>query len=120
MTPCQTRESGGRQRRLKVGDALIVFVTGAIRIVTGTDPGEERPMRTFQERVSMFTVASATALLLSCSAAEQTSDSEAAQRAQSALSADDRLAACSQDPRVMAGLLSPDVCAGGDIFLRET
>lgn len=31
-----------------------------------------------------------------------------------------RLQACSQDPRVMAGLVSPDVCAGADIFFRET
>ena len=28
-----------------------------------------------------------------------------------------RLQTCSQDPRVMAGLVSPDMCAGADIFL---
>ncbi len=31
-----------------------------------------------------------------------------------------RLATCSQDLRVTAGLVSPDVCAGADIFFRET
>jgi hypothetical protein len=31
-----------------------------------------------------------------------------------------RLARCSQDPRVMAGLVGTDVCAGADIFFRET
>jgi hypothetical protein len=31
-----------------------------------------------------------------------------------------RLQACSQDPRVMAGLVGTDVCAGADIFFRET
>ncbi len=31
-----------------------------------------------------------------------------------------RLAACAQDPRVMAGLVPDSVCAGADIFFRET
>jgi hypothetical protein len=31
-----------------------------------------------------------------------------------------RLERCSQDPRVMAGLVGTDVCAGADIFFRET
>jgi len=31
-----------------------------------------------------------------------------------------RLQTCSQDPRVMAGLVGTDVCAGADIFFRET
>jgi hypothetical protein len=35
-------------------------------------------------------------------------------------SAQTRLQACSQDPRVMAGLVGTDVCAGADIFFRET
>jgi hypothetical protein len=37
-----------------------------------------------------------------------------------ALTAEDRLAACAQDPRVIAGLVSERVCAGADIFFRET
>lgn len=38
----------------------------------------------------------------------------------SALTADERVAACARDPRVMAGLVSADICAGADIFFRET
>ncbi len=37
-----------------------------------------------------------------------------------ALSAQDRLTACNSDPRVVAGLVSPQICAGADIFFRET
>jgi mono/diheme cytochrome c family protein len=37
-----------------------------------------------------------------------------------ALTVEARLEACAQDPRVLAGLVSPDVCAGADIFFRET
>jgi hypothetical protein len=39
---------------------------------------------------------------------------------ESALTADHRLAACDQDPRVIAKLVSRDICAGADIFFRET
>ncbi len=38
----------------------------------------------------------------------------------SALTGDQRLAACAQDPQVIAGLVSQQVCAGADIFFRET
>jgi len=31
-----------------------------------------------------------------------------------------RKAACAQDPRVLTGLVSQDICAGADIFLRES
>ena len=37
-----------------------------------------------------------------------------------ALSADARLSACNSDPRVIAGLVSAQICAGADIFFRET
>jgi len=37
-----------------------------------------------------------------------------------ALTAQNRLAACAQDPRVVTGLISARICAGGDIFARET
>ena len=77
-------------------------------------------MRSFVERVSMLAAAGATALLMSCSAADEVSDPEAVGSVQGNLTAQDRLAACSQDPRVTMGLISPDICAGGDIFLRET
>ncbi|HTV18250.1 MAG TPA: hypothetical protein VMG12_06255, partial [Polyangiaceae bacterium] len=36
------------------------------------------------------------------------------------LSASARLAACAKDPRVQAGLVSQTICAGADIFFRET
>ncbi len=38
----------------------------------------------------------------------------------SALNAEDRLAACEDDPRVVAGLVTSEICAGADIFFRET
>lgn len=38
----------------------------------------------------------------------------------SGLTSQDRLAACDQDPRVLAGLVSREICAGADIFFRET
>jgi len=37
-----------------------------------------------------------------------------------ALTAAQRLAACAQDPRVVAGLVTQQICAGADIFFRET
>jgi hypothetical protein len=37
-----------------------------------------------------------------------------------ALTLNERIAACSSDPRVVAGTVSVDVCAGADLFLRET
>jgi len=36
------------------------------------------------------------------------------------LTAQQRLTACQQDPRVIAGLVSKEICAGADIFFRET
>ncbi|MGK3967477.1 hypothetical protein WMF38_25305 [Sorangium sp. So ce118] len=40
--------------------------------------------------------------------------------ASSALTAQARLTACEQDPRVVAGLVTREICAGADIFFRET
>jgi hypothetical protein len=77
-------------------------------------------MRTFVQRVSMLAAIGVTACLGGCSAADDVPDSEFVGSVQGELTAEQRLAACSQDPRVTAGLLSPDICAGGDIFLRET
>lgn len=79
-------------------------------------------MRNLNGQVSMFAAAWVTASLLGCSAANEVPDAaaDATGSVQAELSAQDRLAACSQDPRVTTGLLSPDICAGGDIFLRET
>ena len=38
----------------------------------------------------------------------------------SGLTAQDRLNICAQDPRVVAGLVTKEICAGADIFFRET
>src|SRR4051812_17520405 len=77
-------------------------------------------MRTLDDGVSRLAAAWVTALLMGCSAADQAQELETLGELQSELTAQERLAACSQDPRVTTGLLSPDICAGGDIFLRET
>lgn len=37
-----------------------------------------------------------------------------------ALTAEDRLATCASDPRVELGLVSAEICAGADLFFRET
>src|SRR6478735_8064005 len=79
-----------------------------------------RRMGNFNDRVSTMAVAWLTGALLGCSAADGVPESERVRSTQDELTAQDRLAACSQDPRVTTGLLSPDICAGGDIFLRET
>jgi hypothetical protein len=49
-----------------------------------------------------------------CVAPDQTAE------AQQSISLQDRITACSSDPRVVAGTVSVDVCAGADLFLRET
>src|SRR5262245_35947316 len=49
-----------------------------------------------------------------------TDTNEAVETVQSGLTANQRLAACNQDPRVVAGLVSAQICAGADIFFRET
>jgi len=47
-------------------------------------------------------------------------DSETPSVTSSALTAQERLAACNQDPRVVSGLVTAQICAGADIFFRET
>ncbi len=64
-------------------------------------------------------------LLASCalhagSAPEGEGEVETVGAASSALTAQQRLAACDQDPRVIAGLVTREICAGADIFFRET
>ena len=77
-------------------------------------------MATFNDRVSMLVAGWGALLLSACSGAVEANESEVFSSEQSQLTAQDRLAVCSQDPRVTTGLLSPDICAGGDLFLRET
>ena len=65
-------------------------------------------------------------VVLGCSSAgEEAPPSEVLDRVTQALTItrttpQTRLERCSQDPRVMAGLVGTDVCAGADIFFRET
>ncbi|CAN90335.1 hypothetical protein sce0178 [Sorangium cellulosum So ce56] len=61
-------------------------------------------------------------LLASCAPAapEGEGEVETFGAASSALTAQQRLAACDQDPRVIAGLVTREICAGADIFFRET
>jgi len=59
-------------------------------------------------------------MVAACSAAPGEGDTEKPVDVTNALTAQDRLAACSQDPRVTTGLVGTDVCAGADIFFRET
>ncbi|WP_437968099.1 hypothetical protein WMF04_01835 [Sorangium sp. So ce260] len=60
----------------------------------------------------------ALASLASC--APPAREGEAHATVSSALNAEDRIAACEQDPRVIAGLVTREICAGADIFFRET
>ena len=60
--------------------------------------------------------------VVACSApaAGTNPETETVRVTSSALTAQDRLTACAQDPRVLAGLVTPQICAGADIFFRET
>ncbi|HYQ44247.1 MAG TPA: hypothetical protein VER11_19830 [Polyangiaceae bacterium] len=59
-------------------------------------------------------------LLASACSSGASTETEAVGSASSALTAQNRLDACAQDPRVLTGLMSARICAGGDIFARET
>jgi cytochrome c peroxidase len=73
----------------------------------------------FTSRLILFTTLTA-ALASACGAptANDISANDAPQT--SALTAQDRLTACNSDPRVVAGLVTAQICAGADIFFRET
>ncbi|WP_437998895.1 hypothetical protein WMF26_01780 [Sorangium sp. So ce185] len=60
----------------------------------------------------------AVTLLASCAPSAPQDERHAA--LSSALTAADRIAACEQDPRVVSGLVTREICAGADIFFRET
>src|SRR5438552_12390196 len=61
-------------------------------------------------------------LLVACSApsADPAPLEESGTAVASALTAQNRVDTCAQDPRVVAGLVSKEICAGADIFFRET
>ena len=50
----------------------------------------------------------------------ESAGSEPLVEARSSLTANQRLAACASDPRVVTGLVTAQICAGADIFFRET
>jgi hypothetical protein len=77
--------------------------------------------RLWNGRLSVLGATLAAALGASCSDASfDEGDSETIAVSSSALTAQDRLNACGQDPRVIAGLVTREICAGADIFFRET
>jgi cytochrome c peroxidase len=68
-------------------------------------------------RLHCAALVAATAVGVSCGDVDRTGD---VSTTAGALTAQDRLNACAQDPRVVTGLVSAQVCAGADIFFRET
>ncbi|WP_438017752.1 hypothetical protein WMF18_01035 [Sorangium sp. So ce315] len=66
---------------------------------------------------SILASLTAVALLASCAPSPE---GERRSAASSALSVRDRITACEQDPRVIAGLVTREICAGAEIFFRET
>src|SRR5882724_6505830 len=71
-------------------------------------------------RFSLFAAIAATTFLAACEAPQADLAGDSIQLHSSALTAQDRLTACAQDPRVVTGLVSQQICAGADIFFRET
>jgi hypothetical protein len=79
-------------------------------------------MRTLKRASSWLGAVLLSGLSVACSGAEpgDESASDGIDEASSALTAQDRLNLCAQDPRVLAGLVTKEICAGADIFFRET
>jgi hypothetical protein len=74
-----------------------------------------------QHRFStLVTIISATFAAACGAPAPDGENSESIATQTSALTARQRLDACAKDPRVVAGLVTKQICAGADIFLRET
>jgi len=67
-------------------------------------------------RLTILTSLFAGAVSVGCGAPETESVAET----HSELTVQQRLAACAQDPRVVTGLVTAQICAGADIFFRET
>ena len=77
-------------------------------------------MSTSTTRFSFFVALTATTFLAACDAPEAADGAEDIQLKSSGLTASQRLTACAQDPRVVTGLARAQICAGADIFFRET
>jgi len=74
----------------------------------------------FFKRELLILGATLTSAVLVAACGAERDAAEQVTEVQAALTADQRLAACAQDPRVIAGLVSKRLCAGADIFFRET
>ncbi len=75
----------------------------------------------WKDRLSKVAGPLGLALVVSCSPDPLNADgAESISVTSSALTVQDRLSACAQDPRVITGLVSQDICAGADVFFRET
>jgi hypothetical protein len=77
-------------------------------------------MPTSNAKLSVLSTLAAVALMGACGEPALESAELVTETRSSALTAQQRLAACAQDPRVVTGLVSQQVCAGADIFFRET
>jgi hypothetical protein len=77
-----------------------------------------------KDRFAIVGAAIAAALVASCGSptleSDPAGDSQEVTLRSSSLTAQDRLNTCAQDPRVVTGLVTKEICAGADIFLRET
>lgn len=69
---------------------------------------------------SLLVCLSLTGVVACSDAASSGAAAETVHATAAALTAQDRLNVCAQDPRVLAGLVTPQICAGADIFFRET
>jgi hypothetical protein len=105
MKKVSSRSGNGRHRRTKAG---VMTAPSSWRFGRSSVTGI---------RVIAVVVAAAAA---SCGVQESPEAPARVAVASSALTAEQRLAACAQDPRVVTGLASARICAGADIFFRET
>lgn len=67
-----------------------------------------------------FSAVNAALMMAGCGAPVAEPGADHLATSQAALTAAQRLSACKKDPRVVAGLVTAQICAGADIFFRET
>src|SRR5262245_38133482 len=77
-------------------------------------------MRIVKARTLMAAPVAAAVLLAACQGLDGAGDPAPVEVRASGLTVAERLAACDRDPRVVTGLVSRTICAGADIFFRET
>jgi cytochrome c peroxidase len=74
----------------------------------------------FVVRGSIFVAVYAAACSNADPAGDPGAEAQGIEVRSSSLTAQQRLTNCNQDPRVVAGLVTAQICAGADIFFRET